>query len=1037
MFGRLIKIFVDHPKAANLLMVAMLVAGVMALRQIPVQLWPTYQFNWVLVQIAWPGASAADIDQEIVARVDAAVAGLNQRKSTRSVARRGVASVTVRFNEDADMQAALADVEAAVARIDGLPGTIEKPIVRRLEYHERVARLIVAGPLSAGAIRKIGLRIKDDLEKRGIGEIEVAGVREEEIAVELSATALRRLNLTAEEVAQAIDAALTDQPAGATDEVNPLQVRTAARSPEAQDIADLRIRSAPGDNVIRVKDVASVARQFVDHSVSTLHPTGRAVIVTVRRPINADAIKTYDRLVAYLDEVRPTLPPGAALHLYDVRADRLEKRIKLLAENGAGGLAIMLLILFLFLHCRVAFWVAAGVPVALMGTFVVMLLAGQSVNMVSLFAMVMVVGIIVDDAIVVGEHVAVLRRRGQSPSLAARNGAIKMLGPVIASTLTTVAAFLPILMVSDVFGSFVRTLPYVICAALVASLIECFLILPGHLRWALDREAPTEPAWRRRFQAGFDGFRDRLLLPLVRRAHRDRYFVIAIAALLVAACLALVQSGRVVYRFWLSPTPNVIYANLTMIEGTKRADTERALREVWSAMDRAMAELGGRPDQVVATFGRLGKHFGRNSPPAADNLGGIFLEIVDSDHRSVSVHAIARAWRKAFRAMPGVETLTISPRLTGPPGQDIDIRLVSSDVGALKNAAVELQNALAAIPGVDDIEDSMPYGGFEWVLDLTQRGRALGVSIAELGRSVRHALQGIEAHRFLEDGQPVTVNVRLAAAERTRRGIEELEVVQAGGNRAPLTSVADFRYDDMVNQIRREDGAVEIAVTAKTDYDQAYPRTVVADLQEHVLPRLTAKYRVGTRLKGRHEERSNAQRELLLASAVGLIGIYVILVWTFRSYSRPIAVLAIIPVGVGGAIFGHWVVGLPLTMNSLAAAIGLGGILVNDSIVLVFALNDRLGQGEGEPDALAGASGDRLRAVLLTSLTTIAGLTPLMFETSYQAQFLIPIATTIVFGLAFATVIVLVLVPCLIGIESDLKRLFGVRTSQPAGSTNS
>ncbi|WP_226573320.1 efflux RND transporter permease subunit [Acuticoccus sediminis] len=1104
---RLIAGFARHPNAANLLMALMLAVGVYALTGLTTRFWPPANLNEVEVRIPWPGASAEDVSDNILTAVEPAVRYLTGVDSIRSIAREGSAFTSIEFEAGTDMQKAYSDVEQAVDAITTLPDDAERPKVRFDRLRDPVAKVSVSGPFSEPALQTFARRIRDDLMARGLDQVSLGGARDREIVVDAREHDLLRLGLTVEDVATAVRNNTLDRPSGVVEGVVERQVRVLAAGKTPEEIAAFPVKTLPTGEVVTVRDVANVAEGFERASVSGLRDGDPAIELTIERAPTADALAADRTVRAYLDELRATLPPTLHVKLYDVRTEMLWERISLLVTNGWQGLAVVLVVLFIFLNARIAFWVALGIPVAFAGTLAVMLATGQSLNMVSLFALIMMLGVIVDDAIVVGEHADTLAARGVPQTDAAVRGATEMLVPVLASSLTTVASFAPIFLMRDVMGQMMSAIPLVGIAIIVASLIECFLVLPGHLAhqggsqlalgrllrltvlaglgaafigglvqassWLLTNgttaaqglavlrplielppallavvailaglafaafverrlarrrhRAPRDPLTR--FRAGFDRtfnrLRDGAFTRIVRAAYTFRYATLAFAvgSVMVVVYGLYIGGGHIKFIFFPSPESEFITARVEFHPGTPRERAIAGIEAIEASLLETEARLAERGDLVADAYALIGRA-GRDR---GDNLATLSVQLTPSERREVRTPDLVRAWREALPDLAGVKAASIAERRGGPPGRDLDLRLTGASPSALKAAATEVMSAIEPWDGVSGVADDLPYGKPEIAMRLTPRGEALGFTLESVGTQVRGAFEGEIARRLTlgPDAEEVPVRVRQRTAGREMT-IDDLFLRSATGTFVPASEVVEIEERNTFAMILRRDGDVTIAVTADVDPDVTTPQAVTERVASEVLPIVEARHGVRGEFGGRDRERRRSFEDLQNGAYLALFVIYVTLALVFGSYWRPVVIMLIIPFGAVGAILGHWVMGMNLTIVSLVGLLGLAGILVNDSIILVKRFDERLEEGAGFDGAAVGASGDRLRAVLLTSLTTIGGLVPLLFETSISAEFLKPMAVTIVFGLASATVLVLVLVPSLLGVGRDIGRLFSL-----------
>ena len=1097
----LISLFTRHPNAANLLMLLLLVLGGFSLANLTTRFWPPANVQEVEVVIAWPGASAEDVSTNILDAVEPAVRFLSDVDEMRSVAREGQAYISIEFNPGADMQKALSDVDQAVAALTTLPEDAETPVVRTDAIRDPVAKIGIAGPFPEAALQVFARRIRDDLLDRGLDRISMGGMREREILVDAREHDLLRHDLSIADVSEAIRRNTQDRPSGVLEGEVDRQIRVLGGDETPRAIAAIVLKSLPSGETLTVGDVAHVHDGFARNAVSGLRDGNPAIELTVERAQHDDALRS-DRLVrTYLDEVRPTLPASLKVQLYDVSTEHLMERISILVRNGWQGLVVVLVVLFLFLRARIAFWVAAGIPVAFAGTLAVMLATGQSINMVSLFALIMMLGVIVDDAIVVGEHADTLLGRGVPPVEAAERGALEMMVPVLASSVTTVAAFAPIFMMRDVMGQMMAAVPLVGISIIIASLVECFLVLPGHLAHAERRDGSglalgrflrltviagigaaliggavrgilalvekadpqligalfeipplalavlailaglalasvVESRLARRagrggptllerlrggFDRGFNAFRDGPFTRIVGGTYAFRYTTVALAvsSVMVVVYGLYLGGGHVRFVFFPAPEAEFVEARIEFHPGTPREKAIEGVEAVEAALRGVERTLPPEGEALVvdayALIGRAGRDRG-------DNLATLRVQLTASEERTVRTPDLVRAWRERLPDIAGVRSVSVAERRGGPPGRDLHLRLSGADAATLKAAAADAIAAIQALPGVTGAEDNLPLGKPEVTLTLTPRGEALGFTAETIGAQVRGAFEGTVARRIAVDDNEIPIRVRQRSGGAAV-SLEDLFLRAPGGSFVALTEVAELAERNTFSVIVRRDGLTHIGVTADVDAAVATPQEVTDIVAGEVLPVLEARYGVRGEFGGRERERRRSFEDLRQGAYLAAVVIYLTLAFVFGSYWRPVVIMLIIPFGAVGAILGHVLLDMNLTIVSFVGLLGLAGILVNDSIILVARFDERLAAGESPATAAVGASTDRLRAVLLTSLTTIGGLFPLMFETSMSAQFLLPMAVTMVFGLALATVLVLILVPSLIGIGLDIGRV--------------
>jgi len=1022
----LIGVFVRHRNASNLLMLIMIGIGAFSLTRINTQFFPDIGLDVIVVTVVWPGASAEDVEGNIILPIEPEVRFIDSVKRVTSVASDGRGTIIIEFSADTEMQAAMSNVDSAVGRLTTLPENSERPIVNRIVRYDAISSLSLSGPFSEVALKTLAKRIRDDLLDRGIAQVTLTGARAEEIWVEVEPKTLRRLDLTLAEIGDRIRSSSQDMPSGTIEGPFESQIRSLGLAERAESIADIEVRALQNGEKIRLGEIASISETFNSRNITALQDGRAAIGVHIKRATSADALEQSRIVDEYLAELRPTLPPGLKLNHYNVQAGFIQDRINLLLRNGAGGLVLVLGVLFLFLSRRLAFWVAAGIPVAMMATMGAMLFSGQTINMISLFALIMTLGIIVDDAIVVGEHAATRSAKGMSAIDAAETGAIRMLAPVLSSSLTTIAAFLPIFMISGVMGQVTSAIPFVVIAVLVASLIECFLILPGHLREALSKSDEATSGFRLWFDTKFNAFRDGAFARFVALCLRWRYVTLTAALAFLILSFGMIFGGRVGYSFFPAPEGDTIFANVVFAPGSSRNQTKKMIIALEEALDRAEAKItDGQGGLVKAKIAKVGSsqavEFGS---VGGNHLGGIHVELVPADFRSIRTAEFIEAWRAEVVPLPGLDRVSLSAPQMGPPGREIDVRLSKGSTSALKGAAKEVKALLSRYAGLSDVEDNLPFGKREVILRVTPRGHALGFSTQSVGRQVRDAFEGHIAKRFARGDEEILVRVQFPRGAVGGGALRSLYLRGPGGAEVPLSEVVEVRESRGFARILREDGAREVSVVGEIDENIVSSAEVQAALENDGLKEIARRWGVQYAFKGKSQEESQSEADMKVGAMLGLLAIYVILAWVFASYTRPFVVMAIIPFGLVGAVFGHLVMGFSLSFLSIISLLGLAGILVNNSIILVSVIEERLADGQTFVESVVGGAQDRLRAVVLTSLTTIGGLLPLMFETSLQARFILPMAITIVFGLGVATLLVLIVVPALLGMQDDIGQFF-------------
>lgn len=1026
----LIGLFAHHKVAANLLMTMMILAGLLALDRLNVQFFPSFDLDIVTVRVIWSGASAEDIEDGITNPLEQRLRTVDNLHKLTSTSTQGVSSITLEFKEGADPLLALDEVRRLVDEFRNFPQDAEKPQVALATRYESVARVLITGLSDPAEMRRVARQFENELLDRGIDKVSISGLPEEEISIQVGNDRLQELELSLDGIGERVGAFSRDLPAGSVGRgEGARELRSLDKRRDALEFAGVSVK-ANEEMRIDLGDIADIRRGPQDGGVWLSRDSEPAVELRLQRAERGNSLVAARILETWVEEARPRLPPGVELTVFDESWQLIKDRIMLLVKNGAGGLALVVAILYLFLAGRVAFWVAWGIPVSFLATLFILYLAGGSINMISLFALIMALGIIVDDAIVVGEDALAHYQMGEAPLLAAEGGARRMLAPVVASSLTTIAAFLPLMLIGGRIGNILFAIPLVIVSVILASLIESFFVLPGHLRHSfVHAHKVSARSLRGRLDSGFTYFRDRLFRPLARLAIHNRATTVSLALTLLLVALGLLAGGRLSFVFFPTPEAQIVSANAAFVAGTPRGRIDEFLVHLEESLFETEEALGkGRlVSLAVAVHGaKAGAGHGSGRGVSGEQLGALEVELVPPDVRGVRNDELVRAWRERIRMPAGLEGFTVTSRRAGPPGRDLTVRLTGGSAEQLKEAALSLSEVLEGTPGVSEVADDLAYGREQLIYSLTPAGEALGLTVEGLGRQLRTAFDGLLVQIFQDGPDEVEVRVRLPESERSRLGsLYRLNVRLPSGESVPLTAVAEWRSRRGFEILRHAEGRLSVEVAADVDSSAANVGDIIASLEAETLPELQGRFPVDYSFEGRSADQRETLGDMRKGLMVGLVMIYLILAWVFASYGWPLVVMAVIPFGLTGALFGHWLMGIDVTILSLFGLFGLSGIVVNDSIILVSFYKRLRGQGMAIEQALVEASCQRLRAVLLTSLTTIAGLTPLLFETSFQAQFLIPMATSIAFGLAFATLLVLLVIPSLLSIHEIVHASIG------------
>ncbi|MCK0169128.1 efflux RND transporter permease subunit [Jannaschia sp. S6380] len=1023
--------FTRHRTAANLLLLAMLAAGLLSLPNMRAQFLPDIIVEDIAVTVAWDGAGAEDVDRGIVQLLEPALLTVDGVTETSATSREGRATITLEFEPGIDVAAAKDDVQAAVDGVTGLPDGIEEPEIRQGRWRDRVTDVIVTGPLGVDQLARITDEFVARLFAAGVTRTTIRGVAAPEVVVEIPTASLLRHELTMAEVAAALAQQAQADPAGDVTGAN-ARVRTGEARRDIAEIEAIVLRRDASGAALTVGDIARVTAEGVDRERAYFVGDDPAISLRVDRSAEGDAIGLQRTVEAVAAEIIADAPEGTSIELIRTRTEAITGRIATLLDNAALGLGLVLILLFLFLNARTAFWVAAGIPVALFSAIALMWVAGITINMVSLFALIITLGIVVDDAIVVGEHADFRARRlGEAPAVAAENAARRMFTPVFSATLTTVIAFFGLVTIGGRFGDLIIDIPFTVIVVLMASLVECFLILPHHMAGALRHTARAH--WydwpSRQVNAGLRLVRERLFRPAIGLALRLRYPILGVAFVLLASQVALVMRGDVQWRFFNAPERGSVTGNFAMADGATRADALAQMRELQRATEALGVsyedEYGTNP--LAYVLAEIGGNTGRPLPSAddkdADQLGAISIELIDADLRPYSSFEFVAALQDSVTQLPLTEEISFRGWRSGPGGDALAVEFFGNDAATLKAAAGALKAAVIPIPEVSGVEDSLPYDKDELILNLTPQGEALGFDVGSLGRTLRDRLNGIEAATFPAGPRTGAIRVELPRGEVRADFLDTLRLSAPGGGTVALSDIVTVQLQSGFATIARQNGVQIVSVTGDIAQDDAARANEIrAEVSDRILPEIAAIHQVGYRLGGLAEQERAFLTDATLGFLACLLGIYLVLAWIFSSWTRPGVIMAVIPFGLIGAVWGHWWWDVPLSMFSVVGLIGMTGIIINDSIVLVTTV-DEYGEDRALMPAIVDAVCDRLRPILLTTLTTVLGLTPLLYETSTDAQFLRPTVITLSYGLGFGMLLVLILVPAVLAMGHDLSRI--------------
>ncbi len=1042
--------FARNSVAANLLMVLIMGGGIFLASSIRMEVFPEFSSDMINVSMIYLGAAPEEVEEAVCIRIEEAVVGLDGIERITSTASENSGVVNIEIAPGADTRKLLDDVKARVDAITTFPVETEKPVIREITNRRQVINVAISGPTDEKTLKTIGEQVRDDIATiPGITQVDLVSTRPYEIAIEVSENDLRRYNLTFGEIAMAVRRFSLDLPGGAIrTQGGEILLRTKGQAYRGKEFESLVLRSRPDGTHLRLGDVATVIDGFAETDQSAQFDAEPTVIVQVYRVGDQNALDITQKVKAYINEAQQRLPDGIKLTVWADYSRILNDRLELMLYNGRMGFILVFIALTMFLRLRLAFWVALGIPISFLGAIGLMPFFDASINMISLFAFIVVLGIVVDDAVIVGENIYRHYQMGKRGLRAAIDGAQEVYVPVIFAILTSIAAFSPLLTVEGNMGKIMKLIPQIVILTLIFSLIESLFILPAHLAHAKidpkkDGDPPRKRAivtlWQRVQNSVADGLLtavDRYYRPFLEWALQWRYLTIAASVATLFLTVGLVGGGWIKFVFFPPVEADRVAAMLTMPQGTPAEVTETAVRHLEASARQLQREIEGENSgsvfrHVLATVGEQpyraaqGPPTGNAASFSSAHLGEVNIELVPSENRNIGSEEIARRWRELTGTIPDAVELTYSSSLFSS-GEAINIQFSGPDYGELRKVAEKFKSALDDYPGVFDIADSFRPGKEEVKLSLTRQAETLGITLADLARQVRQAFYGEEAQRIQRGRDDIRVMVRYPESERRSLGnLEDMRIRTPSGGEVPFSIAARAELGRGYASIRRADRQRVINVTADVDISIANANEIIADCTRTVLPQILAEHpRVRYDFEGQQREQTEMLQGLANSFVIALLIIYILLAIPFKSYAQPLIVMGAIPFGIVGAVWGHVALGFDLSLLSAFGIVALTGVVVNDSLVMVDFINKQREKGHALSDALREAGAVRFRPILLTSVTTFLGLTPLLLEKSLQAQFLVPMAISLGFGVIFATVITLLLVPITYYILEDIINAF-------------
>ena len=1034
--------FARNGVAANLMLLVIVASGAVVLTDLKQEIFPEFSLDVITVTAEYRGAAPEEVENAVCLRVEEALQRIEGIKNMTSKANEGRASITLEIAAGYDVRKVLDDVKASVDAIDTFPEEVEKPVVQELTTRLQVINVAIAGDAELATLKRIGEMVRDDLTALPeISQAELFNVPPYEISIEVSEEALRRWGLTFDFVANAVREYSVDLPGGSVKTENgEILFRTKGQAYSGEEYDKLPLLTRGDGTRINLEDVATVVDGFEDVSVSAIFDGKPAVMVKVYRVGEQSAVGVADAVYRYLERTAGTLPDGIEMFPWQDGARLLKSRIDLLVRNAMTGLVLVFVVLALFMRLRLALWVTIGIPISFLGAIALMPVFDVSINMMSLFSFILVLGIVVDDAIVVGENIYTMQMRTGKGISAAIRGTHEVLVPVTFGVLTTMAAFSPMLFVPGIMGKIMAVFPLIILPTLFFSLVESNLILPSHLsHYRRPRQAaspvPAVRLWNGFFDLfanGLDWFIRNAYRPLLRGALEWRYLTLSVALVSVLLTVGLIGSGVVRLVLFPSVESDRVVAFLTMPRDAPVESTRAGVARIERAAVEIRTELAGEQgwDPVAHVLTSVGQHpfrefqggpIGGGAVAQGDYLGEVNLELLPAELRTVSAETVANRWRDRVGVIPGAVEVSIEHDLLGT-GKAIDLQLSGANLDEVREVAEIVKTRLAGYTGVIDITDTYRAGKAEVELALTSEGEALGLTLQGLGRQVRQGFFGEEAQRIQRNRDDVRVMVRYPQVDRRSLGdLERMRVRTPGGDEVAFATVATGSIGRGPAAITRIDRRRAINVQAEVDEEITTGGQIADAMEADFLPGLMARHPgITYSFEGQEADFAESMEGLGQGFGVILFVMFGMLAIPLKSYWKPLIILSAVPFGMVGAIWGHALLGMEVSFMSMCGMVALAGVVVNDGLVLVAFINRNSERQVSLRDAVQQAGEARFRAILLTSLTTSAGVTPLMLEKSLQAQFLIPMAVALASGVLFATAVTLVLVPSLYLIMNDV-----------------
>ena len=1046
---RFIASMANNTVFANIVLIMILMAGGLATRNMLRETFPQFSLEMIQINVPYPGADPEEVEEGICRKIEEAIEGVEGIKQVTTYSSENAGTAFIEVKENYDVDEVLDQVRSKVDAISTFPVDAEKPIINEMMIRDEVVIMGLSGAMTERRLKEWAEEVKDGIQQLpDVSQVYVFGTRDYEISIEVSEERLREYGLTFDQVTNAVRSSNLNLAGGTLrTEGEEIRIRTMGRKYTGKELAAIVVLARPQGEIITLDRLATIRDGFTEDPIDLSLNDEPAVALVVYKTQEEDALVISRVVHDYVEKINQQLPEGAQIKVLVDTSEFLQARIDLLVKNGIIGLCLVFMILWLFLDLRLSFWVGMGMPISVAGALAILWGMGETINMISLFGLIMVIGIVVDDAIVVGESIFYHRRQGASRIRAVVEGVSEVGMPVIAAVVTSIVAFIPLGYVGGVMGKFIAILPVVVISCLVISLVECLFILPAHLSHLPDPNAETHSRnpFRKRIDAlhhttsrGLEWFVARIYAPFLKKALHWRYVSLCVCVSLLLWTVGLLRGGILKFEVFPDIDGFVMTSTVEFPSGTPSEATLDAVLKIQEAVKRVGERTETKSgDPLLKDHYYLVGQTLQEIPKIGPHVGSVQVALLESQKRGIHTDDLMVMWEKEIGTIPGVVSLVFEGMAHGPPGAPIEIWLQGQDMDRILAAANDFKQRLRQFEGVYQIRSDFSPGKNEMRLELKPEARALGITVEDLARQVYAGYYGAEALRLQRGRDDIRVKVRYTEDERSRLSdLEQVRIRTRTGHEVPLFSVADVHFSPGYSTIIRTDGMRRVKVSAEVDSKIANTTEILAELMGGYFHELESRY-PGLVLSAQGEKKKVKEsfETLYIGFPLAIFGIFTIIAATFRSYIQPTIILVTVPFGIIGALWGHLLLGFNLSMMSIFGMVALAGVVVNDAIVLIERINTNIAKGMPFLEAIQSGGARRFRAIFLTTLSTVGGLTPIILEKDMQAQFIIPMAISLAAGVAFATVLTLVLLPSLLVILNDIRRLFyrfrhGVRPSR-------